>query len=47
MADIRPETQARAFGDDRVAELSRTYGNATMRATNDQNLVLPFIPNGD
>ncbi len=31
----------------RLAELSRRYGNRTMRATNDQNLVFPFIPEGD
>jgi sulfite reductase beta subunit-like hemoprotein len=27
-----------------VAGLARDYGNGTMRATNDQNLVLPWIP---
>ena len=27
-----------------LAELARTHGNATLRATNDQNLVLPSIP---
>jgi sulfite reductase beta subunit-like hemoprotein len=31
----------------RLAELARRYGNATLRATNDQNLVFPFIADGD
>ncbi len=26
-----------------IAQLTRTYGNGTLRTTNDQNLVLPFI----
>lgn len=30
-----------------LTALCRTYGNGTMRATNDQNLVLPFIADGD
>jgi sulfite reductase beta subunit-like hemoprotein len=31
----------------RLAELSRRYGNGSLRATNDQNLVFPFIAEGD
>jgi sulfite reductase beta subunit-like hemoprotein len=31
----------------RVTELCRTYGNGTVRATNDQNFVLPFVAEGD
>ncbi len=30
-----------------LTTLARTYGNGTLRATNDQNLVLPFIAEGD
>ncbi len=30
-----------------LTELCRAYGNGTMRATNDQNLVLPFVADGD
>ena len=31
----------------RLTELCRHYGNGTLRATNDQNLVFPFIADGD
>jgi sulfite reductase beta subunit-like hemoprotein len=31
----------------RLADLCRRYGNGTLRATNDQNLVFPFIAEGD
>src|SRR5262249_11902680 len=31
----------------RVTALAETYGNGTLRATNDQNLVLPFVADAD